>query len=296
MLNATWLETFVTLTETGHFTRAAERLNMTQPGVSQHLRKLEEQVGQSLIAQEGKSFTLTPAGAAVRNLGLSRRTEERHLRDTITADNPDVGEVRIACSGSFAQLLYPRLLALMKDAPRLLIHLEAAPQDAVVAGVLDGRFDFGVVGQDIGHPRLKAQSIGHEELCLILPADAADEAITFESLEDRGFVAHPDGFVYADDLLSLNFPDSFIGADRMTVRTFVNQIGQIPSPVAEGIGYTLLPRSGIEAFPRRNRLKIVSLPHRRYYELWSITRRGPEPTARLRAIMKIAHDVGGEIG
>ena len=64
MLNATWLETFVTLTEIGHFTRAAEKLNMTQPGVSQHLRKLEEQVGQSLIAQEGKSFTLTPAGEA----------------------------------------------------------------------------------------------------------------------------------------------------------------------------------------------------------------------------------------
>jgi DNA-binding transcriptional LysR family regulator len=296
MLNATWLETYVTLTETGHFTRAAERLNMTQPGVSQHLRKLEEQLGQSLIAQEGKSFTLTPAGEAVRNLGLSRRTEERHLRDTIMADDPDVGEVRIACSGSFAQLLYPRLLALMKVAPQLLVHLEAAPQDTVVSGVLDGRFDLGVVGQDTGHPRLNAKSIGREELCLILPADGADERVTFQSLEDRGFVAHPDGFAYADDLLSLNFPEAFMGSDRMTERTFVNQIGQFPSPVAEGIGYTLLPRSGIDAFSERNRLKIVSLPHRRYYELWSITRRGPEPTARLCAIMKIAHEVAGEIG
>jgi DNA-binding transcriptional LysR family regulator len=296
MLNATWLETFVTLTEIGHFTRAAEKLNMTQPGVSQHLRKLEEQVGQSLIAQEGKSFTLTLAGEAVRDLGLSRRTEERKLRDTIMTDDPDVGEVKIACSGSFAQLLYPRLLTLMRDAPRLLIHLEAAPQDTVVSGVLDGRFDLGIVGQDTGHPRLNAQSIGHEELCLILPADAADETVTFEALEDRGFVAHPDGFAYAGDLLSLNFPEAFTGADRMTVRTFVNQIGQIPSPVAEGIGYTLLPRSGIETFSGRNRLKIVSLPHRRYHELWSVTRRVPELTARLRAIMRIAQDVAGEIG
>jgi DNA-binding transcriptional LysR family regulator len=296
MLNATWLETFVTLTETGHFTRAAEKLNMTQPGVSQHLRKLEEQVGQSLIAQEGKSFTLTTAGAAVRDLGLSRRIEERQLRETIMADDPHVGTVRIACSGSFAQLLYPRLLALMKDAPRLLIHLEAAPQDTVVSGVLDGRFDLGVVGQYTDHPRLTAQSIGQEELCLILPADADEKTVTFASLEDRGFVAHPDGFAYADDLLSLNFPDAFTGADRMTVRTFINQIGQIPSPVAEGIGYTLLPRSGIEAFSDRNQLKIVSLPHRRYYGLWSITRRSPEPTARLRAILEIAHKVAGEIG
>jgi DNA-binding transcriptional LysR family regulator len=296
VLNATWLETYVTLTETGHFTRAAERLNMTQPGMSQHLRKLEEQLGQSLIAQEGKSFILTPAGEAVRDLGLSRRTEERQLRDTIMADDPDMGEVRIACSGSFAQLLYPRLLALMRDAPRLLVHLEAAPQDTVVSGVLDGRFDLGIVGQDTGHPRLNAQSIGREELCLILPGDAADETVIFESLEDRGFVAHPDGFAYADDLLLLNFPETFTGADRLTVRTFVNQIGQIPSPVAKGIGYTLLPRSGIEAFAERDRLKVVALPHRRYHDLWSIIRRGPEPTARLRTIMQVAHDVAGEIG
>jgi DNA-binding transcriptional LysR family regulator len=296
VLNATWLETYVTLTETGHFTRAAERLNMTQPGMSQHLRKLEEQLGQSLIAQEGKSFILTPAGEAVRDLGLSRRTEERQLRDTIMADDPDMGEVRIACSGSFAQLLYPRLLALMRDAPRLLVHLEAAPQDTVVSGVLDGRFHLGIVGQDTGHPRLNAQSIGREELCLILPGDAADETVIFESLEDRGFVAHPDGFAYADDLLLLNFPETFTGADRLTVRTFVNQIGQIPSPVAKGIGYTLLPRSGIEAFAERDRLKVVALPHRRYHDLWSIIRRGPEPTARLRTIMQVAHDVAGEIG
>lgn len=295
MLNATWLETYVTLTEIGHFTRAAERLNMTQPGVSQHLRKLEEQVGQSLIAQEGKSFTLTGAGEAVRDLGLSRRAEERSLRDTIMTNAPDVGDVRIACSGSFAQLVYPQLLALMRDAPRLMIHLEAAPQDTVFAGVLEGRFDLGVLSQGTSHPRLHAQPIGREELCLILPGDAADETVTFEYLEDRGFVAHPDGFAYADDLLSLNFPNAFTGADRLRVRTFVNQIGQIPSPVAEGIGYTLLPRSGIDAFSGRNRLKIVSLPHRRYHELWSITRRRPEQTARLRAIMRIVHDVAGEI-
>lgn len=62
MLNATWIETFTVLAEEGHFTRAAQRLNMTQPGVSQHLRKLERQVGHPLIAQDGKSFTLTEAG------------------------------------------------------------------------------------------------------------------------------------------------------------------------------------------------------------------------------------------
>ena len=219
-----------------------------------------------------------------------------YFQISLRTNDPNVGEVRIACSSSFVQLLYPQLLALMSEEPRLLVYLEAAPQDTVVSGVLDGRFDLGIVGQDTGHPRLNAQSIGRKELCLILPGDAADETVTFEPLEDRGFVAHPDGFAYADDLLSLNFPETFMGADRLTVRTFVNQIGQIPSPVANGIGYTLLPRSGIEAFSERDRLKVVALPHRHYHDLWSIIRRRPEPTARLCTIMQVAHDVAGEIG
>ena len=64
-------------------------------------------------------------------------------------------------------------------------------------------------------------------------------------------------YAYAYDLLSSNFPESLAWADPMIVRTFVNQIGQIPSPLADGNGYTLLRSSGIEAFSERNRLKIV---------------------------------------
>ena len=295
MLNATWLDTFVTLTETGHFTHTAERLNMTQPGVSQHLRKLERQVGHALIAQEGKSFTLTVAGEVVRDLGLSRRTEERRLQDVITADDPNVGEVRVACSGSFAMMLYPHLLALMRDAPHLTIHMEAAPQERVLAAVLAGQFDLGIVGHNPHHPRLEAELMGQEELCLVLPVNAA-EVTTFESLHALGFVAHPDGFGYADELFALNFPHAFTGADQLRVRTFVNQIGQIPVPVAEGIGYTLLPRSGIGTFPGRDRLRIATLPHRRYHELWSISRRRPEPTARLRRVIQSVREAASETG
>ncbi len=148
MLNSRWLESFVVLCETGHFTMAAARLNMTQPGVSQHLQKLEAQVGQSLISRQGKSFTPTPAGEAVLAVGRARRVEERMLQETILCDDPEVGEVSIACSGSFAMLLYPYILSAMQTSPSLTIRLEAAPQDKVLAGVLEGRFDLGVADHD----------------------------------------------------------------------------------------------------------------------------------------------------
>ena len=295
MLNATWLETFTTLCETGHFTRAAESLNMTQPGVSQHLRKLERQVGQGLISRHGKSFSHTPAGDAVFEVGLSRRAEEKRLRDAIEVDDPNAGPVHIACSGSFAMLLYPILLRWMQAAPELSVHLEAAPQAEILAGLLEGRFDLGVLGADPDHARLQAKHLGREELCLVLPADASDAPVSFTDLEARGFIAHPDGYGYADDLLRLNFPDDYPGADRLSVRGSVNQIGQIPAPVAKGVGYTLLPRSGVEAFTDKASLSVVQLPKRRWHELWLVMRRGDHVAARVRCAREMIEEAAGQL-
>lgn len=291
MLNASWLETFTTLCQTGHFTRTAQRLNMTQPGVSQHLRKLERQVGQPLLTRTGKSFALTPAGEAVFALGRTRRDQEARLHEIIDVDDPDMGEARIACSGSFATLLYSRARSWMAKAPRLSLHLEAAPRDAVLSGVLEGRFDLGILTEEPDQPRITSRFLGREEVCLVLPAMAPSATPGFAELEDRGFVAHPDGYGYAEELFALNYPDDFTGSDRLRIRAYVNQIGQIPAPVADGIGYTLLPRSAVDAFAHRDRLRIGALPRRSWHDLWLIQRRGRVLPARLSRLADLAAEV-----
>ncbi len=287
MLNARWLETFTTLCQTRHFTRTADLLGMTQPGVSQHLRKLEEQIGQPLISRQGKSFALTPAGEAVLSVGQTRRHEEQMLREAIQTDAPDVGTVSIGCSGGFAMLLYPQILPLMQEAPRLSVRLEATPGDAILQGVLSRRFDLGIVERQPDHPRLDAVYLGEEPLCLLLPHTDTAEQIRFGDLEERGFIAHPDGFAYADELFSLNFPEEFRGSDRLHVRAFINQISQIPAAVAQGIGYTLLPRSGVDAFPLRHKVRIVPLPRIRRHGLWLIHELGRRMPSRLSGMMTV---------
>ncbi|SDG51266.1 LysR family transcriptional regulator [Sulfitobacter delicatus] len=295
MLNATWLETFTTLCEMGHFTRTAERLNMTQPGVSQHLRKLEDQLGQPLIVRQGKKFVLTPAGEALFETGLARRREENDLRERIATDLPDHGTVHIACSGSFAMLLHPLLIDWMQSAPALTVHLEAAPQPTIRTGLLDGRFDLGVLSEEPSHARLEARHLGEEELCLVLPVEAPERITSFAALNARGFIAHPDGFAYADDLLQANFPGDYPGADRLKLRGYINQIGQIPAAVARGVGYTLLPRSGVETFAAKDLLRQVTLPQRRWHGLWLAQRRGRPLAARLERAAKLIAEAAERI-
>ena len=295
MLNAQWLETFTVLMETGHFTRTAELLGMTQPGVSQHLRKLEDQVGQPLISRQGKSFSATPAGEAVFAMGQARRAEERALFEAVLQDDPATGEVTVACSGSFAVLLYPQTFALMQASPDLTVRLEATPQDNVLSGVLAGQFDLGIADHQPSHPRLDARHLGQEELCLVVPPDRLPSPITLKALDEFGFVAHPDGFAYADDLFSLNFPETFEGSDKLRIRTFVNQISQIPAPVAQGIGYTLLPRSGVDAYPDKDKIRVARLRKSRHHDLWMLFRRGRILPARVTRIADLIQSIASSL-
>ena len=149
-------------------------------------------------------------------------------------------------------LLYPRFMDLMAAAPALTIALEATPQSRVLDGVTGGTFDFGITDHAPTHPRLEGESVGQDELCLVVHKDQA-EPKTFADLDGLGFIAHPDGFAYADALLGENFPKDHPGSDRLRQKSFVNQIGQIASPVLRGLGYTILPRSGLDAHPRQLR-------------------------------------------
>ena len=86
MINPIWLDTFITLVETGNFTRTAEQRFMTQPGVSQHLKKLEEVCQCELVVRLGKGIQLTEQGQRVYQYAkehflcpLSIRVESRDL-------------------------------------------------------------------------------------------------------------------------------------------------------------------------------------------------------------------------
>ena len=285
MLNATWLNTFTTLCEIGHFTRSADVLGMTQPGVSQHLRKLEAQVGKPLIVQDGKSFTLTPSGEVLFEVGLARRQQEHDLKEVMQRDDPDVGEVRIGCSGSFAMWLYPHLLERLRLAPDLALHLTAAPQGNLKRGLFSGDLDLGILAGQPQHPQLEAKMIMREELCLVVPGSKQAQKFELPDLNNLGFVAHPDGDEYADELLGRNFPKDYQGSDHLRTRTSVNQIGQILTPVAEGLGFAILPRSGVNAFARRGDVSIVDLTFKHHHELWLTFRRGRDKFARIASVI-----------
>jgi DNA-binding transcriptional LysR family regulator len=144
-LNSLWLKSFTVLCEERHFTRAAARLNMTQPGMSQHIAKLEQKLGVALIERDAPGFALTDAGEKTLAMARARWREERDFLESLDDEDEDRGKISAASSSSFAMLLYPALIQWMADAPGISASLTAAPEDSIVAGVLSGSYDVGVI-------------------------------------------------------------------------------------------------------------------------------------------------------
>ena len=260
MLNPLWLNTFKTLVEVGHFTQTAEKLFMTQPGVSQHIRKLESACGHSLITREKKSFELTEEGRQVYHYAIKVAQDEAELLDNLNFDDPHSGDCSIACSGSMALFFYPLLLDLQQQHPALNIQVEAAPNQKILNDIQAGQVDIGIVTHQPNSSLYDSEEIGEEALCLILPKAFENQYITLEVLRQTGLVRHPD----AEHYLSLYFDRC--GDDNLKKANisdlpesgYINQVGQILLPVSQGLGFTVLPRSAVKSFSGANTLHIAT--------------------------------------
>ena len=127
MINIIWLRTFCTLVDVGHFTHTAERLHMTQSGVSQHISKLENQLDIDLLIRQGKQFSLTDAGQQLYQEAEDILQRLARLEQRIGEDPAYEGLVRLMSPGSVGLKLYPKLLTLQQQYPTLVIDYRCAP-------------------------------------------------------------------------------------------------------------------------------------------------------------------------
>ncbi|WP_062262356.1 LysR family transcriptional regulator [Endozoicomonas arenosclerae] len=268
MVNPTWLRTFTTLVEQGHFTRTADLLAMTQPGVSQHIKKLESHYHTDLINRHGKHFELTPAGEMVYRFARKMLEGEENLKETLNRDDPHSGICRLSSPGALGLNLYPKLIEIQKRHPGLKVFFEIAPNRRIESELLNNRLDCGYMTREPESSSLEAESVLTEEVCLVVPAGFHLD--TYEDLQTLGMIHHPDAEHHANLLLQENYPETFKSISDFPAQGYINQINLILEPVAAGLGFTVLPESAIRAFSFPERIRVVNLPNRAEETLYRV--------------------------
>ncbi len=282
MINAAWLRTFCTLADVGHFTRTAERLHMTQSGVSQHVRKLEEQLGVELLVREGKKFRLSDAGEKLRSDAQGILQALSDLEERVRADKPDEGLVRLMSPGSVGLKLYSKLLELQIRYPKLIIDYRFAPNTEVEAAIAESRADIGFMTSKSVLPEVSCTPLAKESLILVTPARI--QSPDWQTLMMLGFIDHPDGMHHATLLLGENYPE-FRHGEQFPKSGFSNQIGLILEPVSKGLGFTVLPAHAVAAFARPELIRAHRLSRPVSETLYLCGRRQKERQKRMATVI-----------
>ena len=252
MLNLKFLHTFCTLAELGSFTKAAERLYMTQSGVSQHIMKLEQALDMPLLVRKGKGFSLTDAGQRLNREAREIIKRMQELELNLSQDDPYEGEVRMMSPGSVGLKLYPHFLRVQSLHPKLIMDYRFAPNNDIDKAIINNKIDLGFMTRLSSLPDLVCCEVAREALLLVTPAGM--EQPSWAELMDMGFIDHPDAPHYANLLLGANYPE-FLQSDKFPKKGFSNQVSLLLEPVSLGLGFTVLPAHAVGAFTRQHLIK-----------------------------------------
>jgi len=283
MLNPQWLRTFAAVADLGSFTRASERLGLTQAAVSQHVRALEDELGPLLIRRP-RQLELTPAGTAFLAYCAEVEQADQRLRARLSDADDSTGLITLVTPGSVGLALYPRLLDLQQRHPGLIIRHRFAPDPEILSAVLDRKYELGLVTLRPDDPRLASARYTEEPLEMVTPAGA--QVNDWSDLEALGYIDHPDGQAMATRLLSRHFPGN-PGIRSLPCNGYTNQVGLILEPVARGLGFTVLPQYARKVFRHQDRINVVDCRAPVVDTLWW-TWRGEWPlSARAQRLIEV---------
>jgi DNA-binding transcriptional LysR family regulator len=147
MLDPLLLRSFVSVASSGSFTRAAEELGISQPTVSQHVRRLEQSVGRQLLSRDTRTVSLTEDGEAMA--GFARAILGAHDQAVrYFAGSPVRGRLRFGAADDLALTQLPRILRAFRQLhPRVDLELTVTQSGVLERRLRAGHLDMVLVKQ-----------------------------------------------------------------------------------------------------------------------------------------------------
>lgn len=244
-LDWTDLETFLLAVQQGSLSKAARRLEVSQPAVSARIRRLESSVHETLLRRSGRGVRPTPAGALLYERAIPLVEALRGLADEIGGGGDLRGRLHIGCTDLVAVHHLPSLLRRMRKQHRRLelsVHVEGtapllalldAGEVEIVLGTLpvpEGRYQFGATF--------------HDPLVIIAPPDhplGSKRNVAPELVAAEPWILHK------TESVTRHLVDGFFNREGVSLRTEM----EISSPeairelVRAGLGLSVLPERAV---------------------------------------------------
>ena len=258
-LNLNHLHTFAHVIRHGSFSAAAERLNLTQPAVSLHIRQLEQRLNLRLIERVGKRIKPTSAGSTLlEHIGRIDAVVEDALLDLASHAQGVAGQIAIGTGATACiHLLPPILQTLRRQFPALDVRVSTGNTDGILRAVEENRLDLALVTLPAAGRSLSITPLLDDEFVAIFSAEqkTLPPAITPQSLETLPLVVFEAG-----SSTRLLIDEWYLRAGlRIKPVMELGSIEAIKEMVAAGLGYSIVPRMSVAAAHHRRGLQVQPL-------------------------------------
>jgi len=241
------LRYFLAVAEAGSFSRAAERLHVSQPPLSLHVKVLEEELGVRLLDRTNRGVSLTPAGQVFYD---ETRTVLRRLDQArVKAQHAGQGEVGTLSVGFVSiagyGILPPALKRFRERFPKVDVQLHELTTDAQIREMRAGRLDLGIGLGPVDETDLTFEKVLRESLLLAAPVGhrliPRTGPVRLKALSNEHFIIPPRDIAPGlyDMIISLCRASGFTPKITQHARQMQTVVGL----VASGMGLALVPAS-----------------------------------------------------
>ena len=180
------LESFVTIAKLKSFSKAADKLYLTQPTISNHIHLLEKELGTILFNRTNKNITLTRAGDILYEYAISILNKKEHAYFSLNEFKGKIEGILEISSSSIPELYYltDAIHDFSKKYPDVKYSLMKYDTRQVTEKILNGDIDFGIVGAKSDAAQLEYLDIMDDEIALVVPANGLLSKLNQVTAED----------------------------------------------------------------------------------------------------------------
>ncbi|QKQ76295.1 LysR family transcriptional regulator [Nostoc sp. TCL240-02] len=240
------LRYFVTLAEELHFGRAAERLHIAQPPLSQQIRQLEKELGFELFHRTKRNVQLTEAGQVfLGEVQQIMRQLQQAIQVGQQTSRGEIGQLVVGFVSSAAYNILPTILRTFRSyVPGVSIELHELTTDQQLEWLREGRMDVGLLRPPVEENRFSCETIFQESLMVALPEAhllASQSDVCLASLANEPFILFPR--ILAPGLYDLIISVCQQAGFSPKVAQEAIQMQTIVSLVAAEMGVAIVPAS-----------------------------------------------------
>ncbi len=255
------VNTFLTVCESGNYTKAAEKLGLTQPAVTQHIKFLEDRYKVRLFVKEGKNMRLTATGEIMRELFTTLSADCKKIDRRIKKLNEEPKSLIMGTTSSIGEYVMPSVIKkYLEINPKARISMEVNNTASLFDMLKKGKVDFLILEGKFDKNAYWHRLFSEEKfVCLCSPdKEPAGGSADIESLfENRLFLREAGSGTR--EIFESTLKEMGYSKKNFKAVTEVGSINAIKSLVAEGCGISFMFEAAAREELKSGRLKKIDV-------------------------------------